>query len=472
MRKKNIKRIRCGNYKINTYHLFGFLKFCEKIEYTENTHYKFFNIPFLRIKKRSNRTEFRLFSFLPILKIKNKTSNPYKPLNNHYSKVLKNLKAKAQSGQKIRVGFYIVEVFQYASIYEEMLKSDFFEPFIVVIPDVMRKEISLSCMQKSYELLKSKYENVYMGMDEKTGKYLDFSDKLDVVFFGNPYSSMAHPYHFIWTMLKKNVLTCYQNYGYNTVCWGRDHVFTLPFYNSCWKIFTESAEDIQLLQSCQALKGQNAYLTGYCKMDKLAEVTAEPHTRKQILLCPHHTINFKHLQLSNFLKYADFFLELPQKYPEVDFMFRPHQLLRYNLAKYWSEERAQEYYDKMLSFQNVKYDTAQDYFQTFVNSDAMIHDCGSFTAEYLFTGKPCCYMLKDENEINETFLPIGQKCLDNYYKAFNQEQICSFIENVVLKEDDPMKEAREVFSAYLKLNYPNVGHKITEYIKQEILNAK
>ena len=149
-----------------------------------------------------------------------------------------------------------------------MLKSDFFEPFIVVIPDVMRKEISLSCMKNSYELLKSKYENVYMGMDEKTGKYLDFSDKLDVVFFGNPYQSMVHDYHFIWHMLKNNVLTCYQNYAYNTVCWGRDQVFTLPFYNSCWKIFTESAEDIQLLQSCQAIKGKNAYLTGYCKMDK------------------------------------------------------------------------------------------------------------------------------------------------------------------------------------------------------------
>ena len=65
-----------------------------------------------------------------------------------------------------------------------------------------------------------KYENVYMGMDEKTGKYIDFSDKLDIVFFGNPYSSMAHPYHFIWEILKKNILTCYQNYGYNTVLWG------------------------------------------------------------------------------------------------------------------------------------------------------------------------------------------------------------------------------------------------------------
>jgi hypothetical protein len=415
-----------------------------------------------------------LLPFLSIrlsFNLKQKTINYYDFLDEHYKQTLIKLNSRFKNGQQIRVGFYIVEVFQYASIYEEMLKSDFFEPFIVVVPDVARKEISISCMKNSYDLLKSKYENVYMGMDEKTRKYIDFSDKLDIVFFGNPYSSMAHPYHFIWEILKKNILTCYQNYGYNTVLWGRNHICSLPFYNSCWKVFADSQESLDDLLAYQPRKGQNAWLSGYCKMDKLAEVTAEPHTRKQILLCPHHTINFKHLQLSNFLKYADFFLELPQKYPQVDFIFRPHQLLRYNLAKYWSEEQAQNYYDKMLSFPNVKYDTGQDYFQTFVNSDAMIHDCGSFTAEYLFTGKPCCYMLRDENEIKQTFLPIGQKCLDNYYKAFNQEQICSFIENVVLKEDDPMKKDREDFSNYLKLNYPNVGHKITEYIKQEILNA-
>ena len=215
-------------------------------------------------------------------------------------------------------------------------------------------------------------------------------------------------------MLKKNILTCYQNYGYNTVLWGRNFICSLPFYNACWRVFADSKESMQDLVEYQPRRAKNAWLSGYCKMDKLAEANPIPHDRKQVLLCPHHTINFKHLQLSNFLKYADFFLELPQKYPQIDFIFRPHQLLRYNLAKYWSEEQAQEYYDKMLSFSNVKYDTGQDYFQTFANSDAMIHDCGSFTAEYLFTGKPCCYMLKNEEEIDNTFLPVGKKCLNNY----------------------------------------------------------
>ena len=89
------------------------------------------------------------------------------------------------------------------------------------------------------------------------------------------------------------------------------------------------------------------------------------------------------------------------------------------------------------------YDNNQDYLETFANSDTMIHDCGSFTAEYLFTNKPCCYMLKNVDDIKRKFLPMGQKCLDNYYKAFNKNDILNFIDNVVIKGIDPMKNQRD-----------------------------
>lgn len=178
-------------------------------------------------------------------------------------------------------------------------------------------------------------------------------------------------------------------------------------------------------------------------MDKLAGIKCKNKTRKQILLCPHHTINSKELDLSNFLKYSDLFLELPKLYPEIDFIFRPHQLLKYNLINYRGDEKTNKYYEKIISYPNVVYDNNQDYLETFANSDAMIHDCGSFTAEYLFTGKPCCYMLKNVDDIKRKFLPMGQKCLDNYYKAFNKNDILNFIDNVVIKGIEPMKNQRD-----------------------------
>lgn len=140
------------------------------------------------------------------------------------------MNSRFKNGQIIRVGFYIVEVFQYASIYEEMLKSDFFEPFIVVVPDFVRKEINLEVMNKVYDSLSSKYQAVYKGYNEQNDEYIDFADKLDIVFFGNPYEEMAHPNHFIWHMLQKNILTCFQNYGYFTITWGRTYISGIAFF--------------------------------------------------------------------------------------------------------------------------------------------------------------------------------------------------------------------------------------------------
>lgn len=74
--------------------------------------------------------------------------------------------------------------------------------------------------------------------------------------------------------------------------------------------------------------------------------------------------------------------------------------------------------------------------------------------------------------INKIFLPMGQKCLDNYYKAFNKDDILNFIDNVVIKGIDPMKNQRDKFLKELRLNYPNAGKRIVEYIKQEIVSVK
>ena len=441
----------------------------------ENSVYKtycFLKLPIWKIKRGTEKVTCKLFSFIPVLKYKQTVKDQYALLDEHYGNTLKLLHQRVQKREKVRVGFYIIEVFQYASVYEAMLKSDFFEPFIVVVPDVLRKGIMIETMQRTYELLSSKYPNVYKGYDCNKNRYIDFSKKLDIVFFGNPYLNMAHPYHFIWHMLKQNILTCFQNYGFFTLLFGRDHIASLPFFNACWKVFTDSEENYQDLVEYQIRKGANAHVAGYFKMDKLAAIEPTASDRPRVLLCPHHTIDFKLLQLSNFLRFADFFLELPSRYPQVDFIFRPHQLLHYNLTRYWSQERADAYYEKMMAHPNVRHDTGQDYMKTFVNSDAIIHDCGSFTAEYLFVNKPSCYMLKDEEEVRKTFLPMGQKCLNQYYLAYNEQDICRFIEDVVLKGNDPLKEQRTEFSEKLKYNYPHAGEKVVEYIREQIMNCK
>ncbi|WP_086229925.1 hypothetical protein [Campylobacter devanensis] len=59
--------------------------------------------------------------------------------------------------------------------------------------------------------------------------------------------------------------------------------------------------------------------------------------------------------------------------------------------------------------------------------------------------------------------------MDNYYKAFNKDDILNFIENVVIKGIDPMK-TKEIKE--LRLNYPNVAQIIVEHIIREIVDVK
>ena len=109
------------------------------------------------------------------------------------------------------------------------------------------------------------------------------------------------------------------------------------------------------------------------------------------------------------------------------------------------------------------YSVGGDYFDIFVNSDAIIHDCSSFVVEYLYTGKPCCFMAK--KNYKKIFSVLGKSCLKNYYLAFDKEQITDFIENVVINGNDKLKKKREIYAAKnLALNYPNVSKKILSEI--------
>ena len=117
----------------------------------------------------------------------------------------------------------------------------------------------------------------------------------------------------------------------------------------------------------------------------------------------------------------------------------------------------------------MRYDHSGDYFELFANSDGIVHDCSSFIGEYLFTEKPCCYMLKNEQEIQDVMNPMGIACMENYYKAYGKDDILRFIDEVILKGIDPLKEQREEFSRkILKFNYPHSAEAVIRMLKESI----
>lgn len=394
-----------------------------------------------------------------------------------YEFIIKKLKNKTARGRKIRVCFFVVYDFSWAyrPIYEEMLKDELFDPFIVVIPDTSRGKENLEFyFNQAFVSLSKKYRNVRKGYSDETGDFFDFSEKTDLVCFPNSYKYMSNYRFEIEHFLNKNVLTFYVHYSFSVTKWFRERLRD-EVCNYFWKIFSPTVAHLEEYKKYQLIKGDNVVVSGYAKMDGLAKEKEKTikYKRKMIIIAPHHTVvDWKFLQISNFLQYSDLFLKLPEMYPEVDFVFRPHPLLKVQLSKpeIWGEQKTAAYFEKMSSFDNVIYSEGGEYFSLFANSDGMIHDCGSFLAEYLFTEKPACYLLKDRQAIKKWFIKIGEECIEHCYQAYSEKNIIDFIDNVIISEKDDLKESRLNFvNSNLKVNYPIVAKKIIETLRQNLV---
>jgi archaellum component FlaC len=376
------------------------------------------------------------------------------------------------NGNNIRVGFLVVydSVFPASPLYEKMLQDDIFEPFIVVIPDIVRGEKNMFFqMEKTYRSLSKKYKNIKLSYDRVNNSFVDFSDSMDMVCSANAYDLMTNKLYGLQYLFLKDILSFYVTYGwYGNFNFDSDLVKD-EFHNTIWKIFLESDRARTELSNKMYNLGTNLYVSGYCKMDPISGIKRMSRARKCIIIAPHHTILHWEggLNISTFLKYYEFFVELPKKYPNIDFIFRPHPLLFVTLKRsdVWGEDKVQKYLEDLTKNPNVTYDSNADYFDLFVNSDALIHDCGSFLAEYMYTHHPQCYLVKDE----AAFSTLGKELLKHTYMVYSQQGILEFIDNVVINGNDTMKNDRINFAnKYLKINYPHATDKIIEILKKEL----
>lgn len=403
-------------------------------------------------------------------------------LYNQYNQTVDMIRRRVVSGKKIRCIFLVnlFSMFAAENLMNEMLiDKEFYEVELYAIPEIrFSDEEMLHELDKTYQALKEKYPFAKKAVDVKDGKIVHYNDVIDcadIVCYPSPYNvsySLYNPYH----AARQGILSIHINYGFFRSKYDRI-VYQIDNYNNFWKVFLETEYNLEEYRRFGQCNAANAVLTGYAKMDGLASFQKQMNSssRKKIILAPHHSVKDGEnaiLALSNFERYADFFLSLPERYPEIDFIFRPHPVLFPVLSREnkWGKKKVDAYLNKMKSHSNVAYSDGGDYMQVFAESDAIIQDSGSFLVEYLYTGKPCCYLLKDKRDIEEKFVELGKKCLEHCYIAYAEEEIIHFIEEVVMKGRDEKQSMRDTFRRQtLMLNYPNVSRNIRTYIKNYFL---
>lgn len=367
-------------------------------------------------------------------------------------------RAKIERGEPLKVCFLICDasMFSGESVFQLMRGDARFAPVVAVAPRVTRGEEFLrETLAKTVGRLDAKYPGFVRSLyDPDSGKASAID--ADIVFSTVLYEDQTLPDYTVENLSKRS-LTAILYYGYGGLFISNEYKTPyLPNVVLAWKYFVSNGATRDLGVARNPLLAANVEVAGYCKMDRLEPLLAKRRgsavsgRRKKVIVSPHHTIDVATdaLALSTFIKNADALLELPSRFPEIDFVFRPHPLLfpRLATAKWWGSERTAAYRARMEAYSNVEFQQGGDYFDSFADSDALIHDCGSFLAEYFYTGKPQCFMLNDDSTVDTQFLPFGRKLLAHAFRAYDGAGIERFIRDVVIGGNDPNRAARADFA--------------------------
>ncbi len=405
-------------------------------------------------------------------------------LRERYSGQVSRLHEKCHAGGKLKTVFLVSMsgMFPGEELMKGMLEDDLFEVELYVIPDTrFGKKEMYRLLEESYKELSAKYPFTKVAVDRREDgeiiKYHDVAEGADLICYPSPYDvsySLYNPYYAV----AKNILSLHVDYLFPVFKYAR-FIYQLHNYNNFWKVFMETKANYEEYRKYGRCEAYNAEVTGYSKMDKLSVYVRQEDgaSRRKIIIAPHHSVDGGHNQsllLSNFYKYSELFLKLPEDYPEIDFVFSPHPVLFIAMRQedQWGEERCNEYIEKLKSMPNMEYRDKGDYLELFSQSDGMIQDCGSFLAEYFYTGRPCCYMLKKESDIKEKFFGLGQECLANCYIAYEETDIRRFLDEVITEGKDPKKERLEKFRReVIMVNYPNVTEIILKNLKEEFSSS-
>lgn len=408
-------------------------------------------------------------------KIRKNALSPYLCYIQHRIDVnVRNL--RTQSPRMLRVAFLVLDdmVFQLEHVFQLMLKDHAFEVSIVMIPDLLRgSENAKYKMEKGLRILGNKYPNSVISSIGATGAYIDIKDRFDLFFVMNPYAKMTHKYYTFKYLAVNAKPVVYANYAVGEGTINAANFNSLLDMSYLWRYYLERpSEEIRVSKNHPMLvKFGRINIVGAAKSDLMASVVHKDSPRKKIILAPHHSVpgNNTPLSIGNFDIYAGLFLRLPVLFPQIDWVFRPHPMLFWTMKRvgYWTERVCDAYMAKMRSYKNVEVQDYGDYYEAFVNSDAIIQDSGSFLAEYHISGHPQCYILRDKFVEQTQFNEFGRRMLEYTYKAYSENDIIRFITDVVINGHDTLKDDRELFvKEELTYNYPYASESIVNDIKK------
>ena len=354
--------------------------------------------------------------------------------------------AEVKSKDKIKVVFLVIQhsAWKVDSVFKEMQNDPLFEPVILVCPFITYgEERMMDDLNKTYDFFKRKGYPVVSSLKNSEAPYdwLEMKElQPDLILFTNPHNLTRPEYYSDAYM---NYLTCYIPYHHEVGLYGgNEEQYNQDIHNAFWMIFVPHQCSKDTYKKYCASKDRNVLVTGYPACEELyskrTEKVWKPQESKKmkIIWAPHHTIENKVLPYSNFLEYADLFIELIKNNKDnVQWAFKPHPILKSNLYLHpkWGKKRTDLYYQLWAESSNTQLEEG-GYTELFQQSDAMIHDSGSFLAEYIYLKKPVLYTVRTKN-YKSYYNDFGLSALASIKVAENESDIINFVDRLLSNEE-------------------------------------
>ena len=399
--------------------------------------------------------------------------------------LLDRIRRKAVVGKKIKVFFMCHEAaaFGVASVYENMIKSELFDPYVFV---VSRRDVGYKLFYedvlKDVDFFERRGYRVICGYDEnKNPKDLHFLQP-DIIFYDLPkMHGEAGNYYYRLDHLNWEYLTIYVPYGLMMVDSFYYHYHTQCIRES-WRFFVDTTSNYKRVLADGSFNGFNVVNVGYPKFDDYYNSDIKIPNKIDngnpiVIYAPHHSLMVSN-NFATFDLYYKIIMDFVKKHPKINFVYKPHPLLEFQIAARYREgkikissEEYKSYVEEWNNLENGIVITAGDYIPLFIKSSCMITDCGSFIGEYLPAQHPCIYLFNPRKKRQyDSYTITGKKILDTYYIIRTEEELHKNLKDIIENgNDEKAKNRAKVLNEEFG-EIGDTGKRIVDYIKSEIVD--
>ena len=356
----------------------------------------------------------------------------------------KRLLTRHRGVRPIRVMFLISNTasWKVGPVVTQMMRDPDFQPVAVVCPTTSG---TLSTVAQHTAELACRY------LDAQGFPYIDMTHfnaeetraairKIDphLVFFTNPHALVPKYLH---GELLASRLTCYVPYSHEVMAYGDNQEQYNQFsHNAFWRVFVPHEESRQYYKTTRIRGDAGVIVSGFPACEPLLATAAardpspwkpQEHSKKRVIYAPHWLWR-PDIKMATIDTFGETMMRLAEEYREdVQWALRPHPMLKPRLMKEteWGPQRTEHFFAfwEQSRFCQLH---EEDYLPLFQTSDGMIHDSGSFLAEYLYLRKPVMYLMTEQTG-GKYFNPFGRRAIAACDLGRSPEDIKRFLDRLL-----------------------------------------